>query len=126
MSEKVLSHSGTGAPKMSKSLSPEMIRLASAMKELPAQAFAAYSPLVEDIIRNKSRDIPEIEHLIDWILGFCFDEKMLGLFKKLCRYYYGIDPQATAEHVYAYREMWDEEMLTYPDNYYKGGKKGDE
>ncbi len=37
-----------------------------------------------------------------------FDPAMLGLYKKLCRYYYDIDPVATASYVYAYRDMWDE------------------
>jgi hypothetical protein len=32
------------------------------------------------------------------------------LYKKLCRYYYNIDPQATVEYVNAYRDMWDSEI----------------
>ncbi len=43
------------------------------------------------------------------MLGFCFDEDMLLLFKKLCRHYFRIDPAATADYVHTYREMWDEE-----------------
>jgi nucleoside-triphosphatase len=31
------------------------------------------------------------------------------LYKKLCRYYFGIDPKATVNYVNAYREMWDSE-----------------
>ncbi len=37
-----------------------------------------------------------------------FDSAMLRLYKKLCRYYFKIDPEATASYVYAYRDMWDE------------------
>ena len=33
----------------------------------------------------------------------------LALFKTLCRYYWDIDPSATAAYVHAYREMWDPE-----------------
>ena len=29
------------------------------------------------------------------------------LFKKLCCYYYTIDPVATREYVYIYKDMWD-------------------
>ncbi len=43
------------------------------------------------------------------MLDFCFDDKMLLLYKKLCRYYYDINPEATVSYVYAYREMWDEQ-----------------
>jgi len=30
-------------------------------------------------------------------------------YKKLCRYYFEIDPRATTSYLYAYRDMWDEE-----------------
>jgi hypothetical protein len=43
------------------------------------------------------------------MLSFCFDEQMLLLYKKLCRYYWDLNPQATADYVNYYREMWDEE-----------------
>jgi len=43
------------------------------------------------------------------MLDFCFDDAMLCLYKDLCRYYFKIDPVATASYIYAYREMWDEE-----------------
>jgi hypothetical protein len=35
------------------------------------------------------------------------DENMLTLYRKLCRYYYDIDPKVTAGHIRAYRDMWD-------------------
>jgi hypothetical protein len=43
------------------------------------------------------------------MLNFCFDDGMLVLYKKLCRYYFDIDPKATVSYVHAYREMWDEQ-----------------
>jgi hypothetical protein len=42
-------------------------------------------------------------------LVWAIDPSMLDLYKKLCRYYFKIDPEATASYVYAYRDMWDEE-----------------
>ena len=99
-------------PSKSELISPELRKLVEAFQKLPKQAYSAYAPLVEDAIRNNSRDTQEIEHLLDGILSFCFDDTMLALFKKLCRYYYFIDPEAAAAQVYAYREMWDEESLS--------------
>lgn len=29
--------------------------------------------------------------------------------KRLCRYYFDIDPEVTVSYVHAYREMWDEQ-----------------
>ena len=34
---------------------------------------------------------------------------MVDLFKRLCRYYYTLDPAATADYVHSYRGMWDSE-----------------
>ena len=90
------------------SIPPDLRKLITTFKHLPQQALEAYTPLVEDVIQNASRDKRQIEHLLDGILGFCFDEKMLALFKRLCRHYYYIDPKATADYVYMYRDMWNE------------------
>ncbi len=43
------------------------------------------------------------------MLDFCFDDEIPALYKRLCRHYFEIDPEATAFYVNAYREMWDEQ-----------------
>jgi len=68
-----------------------------------------YTPEVEAIIRTKCRNEHQIEHLLDRLLDLCASDEALPLFKNLCRYYYFINPQATADYVRFYREMWDEE-----------------
>ena len=93
------------------SFSSELGKLISVFGQLADQAYQSYSPIVEDIVNSKSLNTQEIEHTLDGILDFCFDDKMLALFKRLCRHYYYIDPAATSAHVYAYREMWDEKSL---------------
>ena len=60
---------------------------------------AEYAPIVDSIVRARSRDIRHIEHTLDGLLDFCFDPEALLLYKKLCRHYYDIDPAATAEYV---------------------------
>jgi len=62
---------------------------------------------VDDIIRCGVQDSRRIDRQLDFMLGFCCDPEMLNVFKRLCRYYYTIDPAATAEHIHAYRELWD-------------------
>jgi hypothetical protein len=63
-------------------------------------------PEVEVLIQENSQDVLRIEQMLDKMLDFCFDSRMLILYKKLCRHYYRIDPQATASYIYACREMW--------------------
>ena len=78
-------------------------------RELHAQAVTAYRPEVDDIIRRRSRDINHIEHTLDGLLTFCGDAAALALFKRLCRYYWDIDPEATARQVMAYRDWFEPE-----------------
>ncbi len=83
--------------------------IAQAGLRLARQAEKQYTPEVEDILRTCCRDSHRIEHLLDAMLDFGFDAAMVRLYKKLCRYYFEIDPKATISYVYAYRDMWDEE-----------------
>ena len=87
-------------------------KIAGATKRLARKAEQQYLPEVENILRTQCRDPKRIEHMLDGMLDFCFDPAMLCLYKKLCRYYFTIDPEATASYVYAYREMWGDEERT--------------
>lgn len=84
-------------------------KLAEEMKELAQLAVKLYSVEVESIIRERDHDTKRIELCLDYMLGFCFDDGMLAIYKKLCRYYYDINPESTVYYVNEYREMWDTE-----------------
>jgi hypothetical protein len=84
--------------------------LAGTMRDLQRQAALAYLPVVDDILRTRSRDIQHIEQTLDGLLDFCSHEPMLQLYKKLCRHYWDIDPTATAYYINAYRECWDSDV----------------
>ena len=88
----------------------ESIRgLASSIHAINKTAVREYTPVVEAILRSRSRDARHIERTLDGLLDFCGYEPALQLYKGLCRYYFPINPAVTAEYVYAYREMWDSE-----------------
>ncbi len=82
--------------------------LAKARDQLARQAEQQYASEVEAILRDRCLDPQRIEHTLDGMLDFCSDSGMLYLYKKLCRYFFEIDPEATAWYVNAYREIWDE------------------
>ncbi len=82
-------------------------QLVQAIKKNADVAYAAYAPLVDELISAGVRDPHEIESLLDRILDFCFDKRMVEVYRKLCRHYWTIDQRATAEYVYAYKDMWD-------------------
>jgi hypothetical protein len=82
--------------------------LIKSARKLAPVAVRQYSAEVEAILKDQIRDSRRIERCLDGMLDFCFDQKMLALFKKLCRYYFNIAPEASVSYVNAYREMWDE------------------
>lgn len=71
------------------------------------QAIHTANVEVDGLIQRGERDRACIDHQLDHMLGFCCDPEMLAVFKRLCRYYFTIDPVATVEHINAYRDMWD-------------------
>lgn len=82
-------------------------QLAGQMVALFRQAVPLANLEVDAIIQSGEQDTQRIEHQLDHMLGFCCDPDMLVVFKRLCRYYFDIDPVAAAGYVQAYREMWD-------------------
>ena len=93
----------------SESLFRSIAGIAESLQVLNQQALREYTPIVEDILRFRSRDVRHIEHTLDGLLDFCHHEPILQLYKKLCRHYFYIDPVATAFYVNSYHEMWDSE-----------------
>lgn len=64
--------------------------------------------LVEDVCsRIVSED--ELSHLLDYVLDFACDEKILGLYKKVCRKYLYVYPRCIKFYVEAHREMRKDE-----------------
>ena len=89
--------------------SKAIISLVRGLRDLQQQAAQQYQPVVDDILRTRSRDIRYIEHTLDRLLDFCGHEPVLRMYKNLCRHYWAIDPAATADYINAYREYWDSE-----------------
>lgn len=64
-------------------------------------------PLVRQYIAENCQDSNEIAYTLDFMLDFCFDKKMLLLYRQLCRQLYSFDQEAAFYYANAYREMWD-------------------
>ena len=81
--------------------------IVAVQKRAAQQTLNYWKPEAENIIVSQSKDIDRIEYTLDMLCEVAFDDEVLRIFKRLCRYYYSIDPLATAQHVNTYREMWD-------------------
>jgi len=77
------------------------------LQTLHQQAVETLAPSVREILQSCSQDSRHIEHTLDHLLDHACIPEGLALFKSLCRYYYPLNPSATASYVHAYREMWD-------------------
>ena len=81
--------------------------IAGQIQELNCQAVQQYTPLVSNIILTNNHDVSHIEHTLGSLLDFCGYVPALQLYRQLCRYYWDIDPEATAFYVNSYRDLWD-------------------
>ena len=82
--------------------------MAERIVQLHQKAYEAYLLLVEDVCsRTVSED--ELSHLLDYLLEFACDEKMLELYKMVCRKYLDVYPGCIKDYIEAYREMWKDE-----------------
>ena len=88
-------------------LGDDIRNIAKELQVIYAKAESSYEPIVNDIIRTNSKDENEIERVLDFMLDFADSEKILALFKDLCRYYYGINPQAATDYVRIYKELYE-------------------
>ncbi|OGP83486.1 MAG: hypothetical protein A2V87_00550, partial [Deltaproteobacteria bacterium RBG_16_58_17] len=78
----------------------ESIRgLASSLHTINQKAVREYTPVVEAILRSPIPDARHIECTLDGLLDFCGYEPALRLYKKLCRYYFHINPTATVQYI---------------------------
>ena len=94
----------------------EIKQLIEGRGQIALQAYKQYEPIVANTIASKTQDINKISYTLDFMLDFCFDDKMLLLYRKLCRYLYDIDQEACLFYVNAYCETWDEEEEHFGDN----------
>jgi hypothetical protein len=83
--------------------------IAKSMIALGETAATAYEPIVNDLINSRSKDHMGIQRTMDYLLDFCGNPAVLLLFKKLCRYYYYLDPAATSDYIGYYLEQWEPE-----------------
>ena len=83
-------------------------QIAEQIIQLNQKAYEIYLPLIEDVCsREVSED--ELSHLLDYLLDFACDEKMLILYKRVCRRYLYVYPECIKTYIEAYREMWEDE-----------------
>jgi hypothetical protein len=91
-------------------LAKELEPLIQQLNGLNDQAVTAYAPLVDDICSRKATE-KEVDWLLTWMLDFAGNERMLKLYKRVCRAYWQIYPETIAFYIMEYRKWYDPESL---------------
>ena len=84
--------------------------LAEQMKHIHDMAVVAYTPLVDDLCSRKATE-NEVGWMLDWLLMYAGDDRMLQLYKKVCRTFWQIYPDSIAFYIMEYRKEYDPESL---------------
>ena len=84
-----------------------ILQLAQSLVELHDEALMLYTPLVNDMCARKASE-DELEELLSSMLGFVTDERILALFKKICRRYFYTYPESVGFYVKECMTMMDE------------------
>ena len=92
--------------KLVKDLEP----LIQQMKIINDQAVVAYTPLVDDLCSRKAAQ-NEVELMLDYLLMFAGDDRMLALYKRVCRAYWLTYPESIAFYIMEYRKEYATESL---------------
>ena len=100
-------------------LTDNIREIAKELQTIYSQAETYYTSVVHDVICRQSKDTKEIEHLLNYMLDFAENEKILTSYRKLCRYYLDINPQATAKYIQSYKEMYDADEKLFKSGYFK-------
>ena len=85
-----------------------IFQIAEQINQLHKKAYDIYLPLVDDVCRRKVSE-EELSYFLDYLLDFAYDEKMLDLYKKVCRTYLYVYPRCVKFYIDVYWEMWEEE-----------------
>ena len=84
--------------------------------DLNKQRYVIIKNEIEDIIRNNISNNMQIERKLDEMLDillFYETNDSLLTFRKLCKYYFDINPQATVDYINYYREQKDPEGVKF-------------
>ena len=96
-------------------------QIAEKISKLYQEAYDVYLPLVEDVCsREVSED--ELSHLLDYLLDFACDAKILKLYKRVCSRYLYKYSSCIKFYIDAYREMWEDENTCLVEYFTEGNK----
>ena len=91
-------------------LAKELKPLILQMNRIYDEAVAVYTPLVDELCsRNASEN--EVGWMLDWMLQYAGNERMLQLYKQVCRSFWKIYPESITFYIMEYKKEFDPDSL---------------
>ncbi len=84
--------------------------LVERLKDLHNDAVLAYTPQVQNLCAKKATE-NEVGWMLDLLFSFAGDERILKLYKQVCRAYWQIYPETIAFYIMEWRKEYDRESL---------------
>ncbi len=94
----------------------EMYDIFRSIIDIHKQNFIILKSEIENMIKNKIKDEKYIQRRLDELLDillFYENEDSLLAFRRLCRYYFTINPEATVNYINYYREQNEPEGIKF-------------
>lgn len=88
----------------------ELYDICKTIIDLNKQKYEVIKDEIEKIIRDNIKDERHIQRKLDEMLDillFYENDDSLLLFRRLCKYYFSINPQVTARYINYYKEQND-------------------
>ena len=86
------------------------------MRGMAEQALINYMPIAEDIIAGRIAGENNIGYQLDFMLDYCWDDKVLALYKKVLRSIKDQYPDLVVSYIEAYKDLWENEEQEQEDD----------
>lgn len=94
-----------------KNIDAEINKIAHQINILHEKAYREYLGPVKKLCDNPDASENEVGLMLDYLLEFCGNDKVLGLYKSVCRAFYKKYPECIVRYIMWYREEYDKESL---------------
>ena len=85
--------------------------LAKGLMQIRERAAIEYAPIVEDFCARKHATANEVGRMLDYLFEFADDERILLMYKKVCRRFVYEYPDTISYYIMEYRKEYDRESL---------------
>jgi hypothetical protein len=89
--------------------------IADSLKSLSQRAYPYYKSVADNLDTNKIDDINAVEWELDSMLQYCYDERILKLFKKVLRKIHYKYPAIVKSYVDSYLELYENKEIDFDE-----------